>query len=79
MKTPTRSRKASKSESEGNRALYVAGRHLVARFAEREGVFQSGQMGQTVNLLLFSFGGSNPSAPTHFAEVAKSGRFVQDE
>ena len=28
------------------------------------GVFQSGQMGQTVNLLLFSFGGSNPSAPT---------------
>ena len=29
-----------------------------------KGVFQSGQMGQTVNLLLFSFGGSNPSAPT---------------
>ena len=30
----------------------------------QRGVFQSGQMGQTVNLLLFSFGGSNPSAPT---------------
>ena len=28
------------------------------------GVFQSGQMGQTVNLLSFDFGGSNPSAPT---------------
>ena len=30
----------------------------------RLGVFQSGQMGQTVNLLSFDFGGSNPSAPT---------------
>ena len=29
------------------------------------GVFQSGQMGQTVNLLVFTFGGSNPSAPTN--------------
>ena len=29
------------------------------------GVFQSGQMGQTVNLLAFAFGGSNPSAPTN--------------
>jgi hypothetical protein len=27
-------------------------------------VFPSGQWGQTVNLLLFSFGGSNPPAPT---------------
>ena len=32
------------------------------------GVFQSGQMGQTVNLLSFDFGGSNPSAPTHKEE-----------
>ena len=32
----------------------------------RLGVFQSGQMGQTVNLLSFDFGGSNPSAPTTF-------------
>ena len=28
------------------------------------GIFQSGQMGQTVNLLVFTFGGSNPSVPT---------------
>ncbi len=28
------------------------------------GIFQSGQMGQTVNLLAFAFGGSNPSVPT---------------
>ena len=38
------------------------------------GIFQSGQMGQTVNLLAFAFGGSNPSVPTifeHFAEVAQ--------
>ena len=28
------------------------------------GKFQSGQMGQTVNLLSFDFGGSNPSPPT---------------
>ena len=25
---------------------------------------QSGQMGQTVNLLAYAFGGSNPSLPT---------------
>ena len=39
------------------------------------GVFQSGQMGQTVNLLSFDFGGSNPSAPTLkrcFAELKAS-------
>ena len=29
------------------------------------GRFQSGQMGQTVNLLRHRFGGSNPSAPTN--------------
>ena len=28
------------------------------------GEFQSGQMGQTVNLLSLDFGGSNPSSPT---------------
>ena len=32
------------------------------------GVFPSGQWGQTVNLLLFSFGGSNPPAPTKKAQ-----------
>ena len=37
------------------------------------GSFQSGQMGQTVNLLSFDFGGSNPSLPTKQknAEVAQ--------
>ena len=29
-------------------------------------------MGQTVNLLVFTFGGSNPSSPTTSAEVAQS-------
>ena len=36
------------------------------------GEYQSGQMGQTVNLLAYAFGGSNPSSPTFFyAEVAQ--------
>ena len=30
----------------------------------RLGSYQSGQMGQTVNLLAYAFGGSNPSLPT---------------
>ncbi len=29
-----------------------------------KGEYQSGQMGQTVNLLVDTFGGSNPSSPT---------------
>ena len=37
-----------------------------------QGEYQSGQMGQTVNLLAYAFGGSNPSSPTQFAEVAQS-------
>ena len=36
------------------------------------GKYQSGQMGQTVNLLAYAFGGSNPSLPTKIAEVAQS-------
>ena len=36
-----------------------------------KGKYQSGQMGQTVNLLAYAFGGSNPSLPTKFAEVAQ--------
>ena len=44
------------------------------------GSYQSGQMGQTVNLLAYAFGGSNPSLPTNkvkaflfnVAEVAQS-------
>ena len=35
-----------------------------------KGSYQSGQMGQTVNLLAYAFGGSNPSSPTQ-AEVAQ--------
>ena len=30
----------------------------------RKGGYQSGQMGQTVNLLAYAYGGSNPSPPT---------------
>ena len=30
----------------------------------QSGEYQSGQMGQTVNLLVYTFGGSNPSSPT---------------
>ena len=35
------------------------------------GEFQSGQMGQTVNLLSLDFGGSNPSSPTHEESLRK--------
>lgn len=31
---------------------------------KNKGEYQSGQMGQTVNLLVYTFGGSNPSSPT---------------
>ena len=33
-------------------------------FEAEKGEYQSGQMGQTVNLLVDTFGGSNPSSPT---------------
>ena len=36
-----------------------------------KGKYQSGQMGQTVNLLAYAYGGSNPSLPTQIAEVAQ--------
>ncbi len=43
--------------------------------SEQKGEYQSGQMGQTVNLLVYTFGGSNPSSPTNWpkgdAEVAQ--------
>ena len=35
------------------------------------GGYQSGQMGQTVNLLVVTFGGSNPSPPTAIAAIAQ--------
>ena len=34
--------------------------------AKKMGIYQSGQMGQTVNLLVNAYGGSNPSVPTFF-------------
>ena len=42
-------------------------------FDSKGGRFQSGQMGQTVNLLSFDFGGSNPPLPTalNYAGVAQ--------
>ena len=48
--------------------------HLLKSILQRmpQGKYQSGQMGQTVNLLAFAFGGSNPSLPTKTAEVAQS-------
>ena len=33
------------------------------------GKYQSGQMGQTVNLLAYAFGGSNPSLPTQKKDI----------
>ena len=36
------------------------------------GGYQSGQMGQTVNLLAYAFGGSNPSPPTCKEDVLKN-------
>ena len=45
---------------------------------EKKGEYQSGQMGQTVNLLVYTFGGSNPSSPTvqakSIAEIARKKR-----
>ncbi len=43
----------------------------ISSFVFSLGGFQSGQMGQTVNLLAFAFGGSNPSPPTFFLYVRK--------
>ena len=35
------------------------------------GKYQSGQMGQTVNMLAYAFGGSNPSLPTIIQSVKR--------
>ena len=42
------------------------------------GDFPSGQRGQTVNLLLFSFGGPNPPSPTTQKALAKASAFCND-
>ena len=39
-----------------------------------KGGYQSGQMGQTVNLLAYAFGGSNPSPPTEKCGSSSVGR-----
>ena len=39
-----------------------------------KGEYQSGQMGQTVNLLVYTFGGSNPSSPTTRCGSSSVGR-----
>jgi hypothetical protein len=46
-----------------------------------KGIYQSGQMGQTVNLLVNAYGGSNPSVPTIFAltGVLFTGEFSKRE
>ena len=36
-----------------------------------EGRYSSGQRGQTVNLLVFTFAGSNPALPTNEVEILK--------
>ena len=36
----------------------------ITKKKREKGEYQSGQMGQTVNLLVYTFGGSNPSSPT---------------
>ena len=40
------------------------------------GKYQSGQMGQTVNLLAYAFGGSNPSLPTQKKDIQKMSFFL---
>ncbi len=44
--------------------LYSKKTLTFATLFKKAGRFQSGQMGQTVNLLSLDFGGSNPSLPT---------------
>ena len=38
---------------------------------DNRGSYQSGQMGLTVTQIAYAYGGSNPSLPTYFAEVAQ--------
>ena len=50
--------KRANSFGKDERSEFLAGEE------QNKGSYQSGQMGQTVNLLSFDFGGSNPSLPT---------------
>ncbi len=60
------------------RRLLVRFRLAALNSVERDatGEFQSGQMGQTVNLLSLDFGGSNPSSPTPKAGLDDDGKPV---
>ena len=76
---PTRgSRKGESQLSSDSRKGESQGKSEKRDSSEKQkimGGFQSGQMGQTVNLLSFDFGGSNPSPPTLksvFAEFCAS-------
>ena len=50
--------KRANSSGKDERSEFLAGEE------QNKGSYQSGQMGQTVNLLAYAFGGSNPSLPT---------------
>ena len=61
-------------QKKSSRKLGVSKRntYLCNVLRKDRGGYQSGQMGQTVNLLAFAFGGSNPSLPTHLKEDCKT-------
>ncbi len=50
--------KRANSSGKDERSEFLTGEE------QNKGSYQSGQMGQTVNLLAYAFGGSNPSLPT---------------
>ena len=50
--------KRANSSGKDERSEFLTGE------GQNKGSYQSGQMGQTVNLLAYAFGGSNPSLPT---------------
>ena len=50
--------KRANSSGKDERSEFLTGEE------QNKGSYQSGQMGQTVNLLAYAFGGSNPSPPT---------------
>ena len=66
-----RKKKLKKCEKTVDKSAFVCYNKQVVRQGREQnlGVFPSGQWGQTVNLLLFSFGGSNPPAPTKRASA----------
>ena len=52
-----------------DKSLAVSAKIYTFAYAIEQGGYQSGQMGQTVNLLAFAFGGSNPSPPTTLPNI----------